>query len=151
MAESEEGRERLNRLAYEARVLQGQGQELQAQMEALRATAMQAREAIESLKGLEGEAGEGNARDGFVPVGAGVFAPAEIREGNVVVEVGAGVLVEKTRSEAAAILEKRLKDVADAQARMQAGATRLNARMHEIDSEARGLVSGMREGGEGPG
>jgi len=135
--------ERLQRLAYEARVLQGQGEGIQAQMEALRASAAQAREAIDALKALDAKGGSG-----FVPVGAGVFAPAEVRKGSVVVDVGAGVLVEKTIAEAGAILEARLKEIADAQGKLQAGAAKLGARMREIDTEARGLISSGSESGE---
>lgn len=140
MAGSESaGRERLNRLALEARALQGQGQELGAQLEALRQASAQARDAIESLN-----AAEGGSRPGFVPLGAGVFMPAEAKEGKVLVEVGAGVLVEKERGEAVLILEARVKEIGEAQGRMQSGATRLSARMRAIDAEARALVGGMQ-------
>ena len=140
MPEVEGDRERLDRLAYEAQVLQGQGQSVREQLGALAVAVAQLQAAIESLKLLK----EKGKATGFVPVGAGVLAPASIGDGRVLVEVGANVLVERPCEDALADLEARLKETMEAQERTQQGAIRLGQRLRVLDLEARGIVERMR-------
>jgi prefoldin alpha subunit len=138
-----QGQERLQRLAYEAQLLQAQGQDVGAKLEAVSAAAAQMREALAALSALEKSGGSG-----LVPLGAGVFAHGSMQTGLVVVDIGAGILAEAPPSEAIRIVSGRLKGVEDAESRLRQGAEKLSARMREIDSEARGLVGGARGGVE---
>lgn len=135
-------RDKLQQLAYEAQVIQGQGQGMQEQMAFLGATTEQLTAAIESLKSL-GEK-KGNAGTGYVPVGAGVFAPARVSCETVLVDVGSGVMVEKPLDEALAFIEARLKEAMGAQEKAQLTAVRAGQRLRAIDMEARGLIEKMR-------
>ena len=146
VAEEKGDRARLQQLAYEAQMLQNQGQGLQEQMGMLGATVAQLNAAIESLKAMKEKAdGKGT---GFVPVGAGVFAPAKMECDALMVDVGAGVLVEKPYAEALKFLEERLKEAAGAQEKTQLGAVRAGQRLRAIDMEARALIEEMRGAGE---
>ena len=137
----EEERDRLQRLAYEAQVLQSQGRGVQEQLGALSMTLVQIQAASESLKVLKEKAGDSQC---LVPIGAGAFAPASIGNGKVLVDIGAGVIVEKTYDEALSILEARGKEMAKAQEEMQRSAKLVNTRLQALDAEARGLVEKMR-------
>jgi len=137
----EEDRRRLSQLSYEAQMLQGQGENVQEQLNALAALVAQLQAAIESLKVLKERNG---GADGFVPIGAGVLAPAKINNGAVLVEVGANVLIEKPCDEAINNLEARLKETLEAQEKMQQGALNLGRRLREIDLEAREIIGRMR-------
>jgi len=137
----EEDRRRLSQLSYEAQMLQGQGENVQEQLNALAALVAQLQAAIESLKVLKERNG---GADGFVPIGAGVLAPAKINNGAVLVEVGANVLIEKPCDEAINNLEARLKETLEAQEKMQHGALNLGRRLREIDLEAREIIGRMR-------
>jgi len=137
----EEDRKRLSQLAYEAQILQGQGENVQEQLNALAHFSAQLQVAIESLKALKDRKGEAK---GFVSIGTGVFAPATISGGAVLVDVGANVFVERSCEEAISTLERRLKETMEAQERMVQGALKLDKRLRELDLEAREIAGRMR-------
>jgi len=135
-AEEKRGREQLSRMAYEAQLLQGQGRALEQQVGMLAEGAAQLSAALESLKSLK--SGGGAA---LVPLGGGAMAKADIRGGeSVLIDVGAGVVVEMGLDEAVSTVDKRLKDAERTKAGAERDMLTLTRRLQVIDSEARGLM-----------
>lgn len=129
------GREQLERLAYEARMLEQQRQIISQSMMQMQESAVQLNVAIESIKSL----GKKGAKS-FVPIGAGAMVPAKVDAGNVFVEVGAGVVLEMGPEAAVSILESRLKKVSNLQAVAEMDVQKAAQRLQAIDVEARGLM-----------
>jgi prefoldin alpha subunit len=64
--------------------------------------------AIESIKGI----GEKNESDTLVPLGMGTFVKTKISSNDkIVLNVGAGVAIEKDREAAINVLESRIKEI----------------------------------------
>ncbi len=51
----------------------------------------------------------GKKTEGLLPIGGGVMLPALTEKGNVLINVGAGVVVEKSLEDAVSFLDKRIK------------------------------------------
>ncbi len=131
--------EKLNRLAYEARVYQQQMGVLEQQAEMLAASANEMRATIETLKALST-----NRKSAMVPLGAGIYGKgAGIKPDVVLVNVGAGIIAEKGVDDAIAFLEMRLKSNDELSQKIGKGMGEMNARLQKIDAEARRLVEGM--------
>lgn len=129
-----DGREELQRLAYEAQVLEEQRQLIGQRMMQLQESVAQASVAIETIRGIKSES------KSFVPVGAGAMVPAKIEAGNVLVDAGAGVVVEMKPDAAVALLESRMKKITDMLSSAEKDAGKLMQRLQAIDTQARGLI-----------
>ena len=139
--DEKKGRETLSRMAYEAQLLQGQGRALEQQVGALADGAAQLNVAIDSLKSLKG--GDGGAA--LVPLGAGTMVRAKLTgEKKVLIDVGAGVVVEKELGDAIAVLEKRLEEAEGARGGVERDMLAVSRRLQAIDGEARGLMQKLK-------
>jgi len=99
-------------LYMELQMLEAQSQEGQRQLNALKG----AREEISAaLEAIDGTTASGNK---LFPVGAGAYLPATTQGDKVLVELGAGVVAEKTRAEAKAILSDRAARIDEALKKM---------------------------------
>lgn len=108
MAEKET--QNASQLMYELRILQMQSQEGQKQLEALQDAAAAARNALATLSSLPEAKGES-----ILPIGGGVFLKATGIDGaTVLVEIGAGVIAEKTVEETKKIISDRSQKLEEA-------------------------------------
>ncbi|MEW6329813.1 MAG: prefoldin subunit alpha [Candidatus Micrarchaeota archaeon] len=144
-----EGRDReaLSRVVYEAQVCQQQAQALQQQLSAIRASATEIEATLETLRAM------GGMKDGnvLVPVGAGVQARGKISDTEkVLYELGAGVIVEKSVAEAISALTERRISLQNARSEMERGLSELGGRLQKLDAEAKRLVGKMRGSGVQP-
>jgi len=101
--------EAFRRLLTELQLLEGTGEALQNRINLVNAAATELAFASATLEGLEKE------RKGsllLVPIGGGSFIKAEVATTEtMVVGMGAGVSVEKPRSEAKQIVKKRIEEL----------------------------------------
>jgi len=138
MAEAGEknDREELSRMAYEAQVLQGQGQALQQQLGILQESVAQLEVALESVKSLKTAKGSS-----LVPLGGGAMVRAKLEsEGKVLIDVGAGVVVEKEIDDAVVVIEARLKEAEKTKAGAERDMMKVSQRLQVLDGAARGLM-----------
>jgi len=100
--------DRLNNLVVEIRVLENTYNEFTARQNLLERALIENRAALDAIKGLS-EKGMGEV---LTQIGAGAMlrSPPPDAE-KVLVNVGANVVIEKTRDEALAMMEERAKDV----------------------------------------
>ena len=131
----EKEREELQRLAYEAQLLQQQGQMITQRVAQLQEGNAQIHSAIEAIRGI------GKGAKSFVPLGGGVLAPATLEGGMVLVELGAGTAAEMKPDEAVITLEARLKAMAALLASAEKDAGKAAQRLQAIDVQARGLMA----------
>lgn len=94
------------RMLYQLSVYEAQAKELQRQAQMLQNTSDEIEAAKAAIKGLSDASGEV-----IFPLGARVFAKATAKKGGVLVESGAGVIVEKPYEEAIAGLEESAKNI----------------------------------------
>ena len=108
MSKEPSAEETVNALLVEVRVLEGTYNELSARQNLLERALLENRSALDSIKGL-GEAPRGEV---LVQVGGGAMlrSPPPVTD-KVLVSIGSGVVIEKTKAEATAILEERARDV----------------------------------------
>ena len=110
-------------LYMELQMLEAQSQEGQRQLNALKG----AREEIDSATAaIEGTAASGKK---MFPVGAGAYLPATTQGDKVLIELGAGVVAEKTREEAKKILANRA-------ARIDEALKKIGDELNRISSKA---------------
>jgi len=99
--------ETVNALVVEIRVLEGTYSELTARQNLLERALLESRAALESIKGLDGK-----SPDVLTQIGGGAMlhSPPPSTD-TVLINVGANVVIEKSKEEAVAILEERGRDV----------------------------------------
>jgi prefoldin alpha subunit len=100
--------ERLNSLVVEVRVLEGTYNELSARQNFLERILVESRAALDAIKGLS----EYKPDEVLLQIGGGALvrsSPPSIDR--VLVGVGANVVLEKSRDEATAMLESRVKEI----------------------------------------
>jgi prefoldin alpha subunit len=100
--------EAVNSLVVEIRVLEGTYNELTARQNMLERALIEGRSALEAVKGLA----EFKPKEVLVPIGGGTLlrsAPPDASK--VLVSVGAGVVLVRTRQEASAFLDARVKEI----------------------------------------
>ena len=97
----------MNALVVEIRVLEGTYNELTTRQNLLERALLEGRAALESIKGLDGESPEVLTQIGG---GAMLHSPPPSTD-RVLINVGANVVIEKSKEEAVAILEERSRDV----------------------------------------
>jgi prefoldin alpha subunit len=100
--------EKMNSVVMEIRILEGTLNELSARQNMLERALVESRAALDAIKGL----GEGKVTEVLTQIGGGamVRSPPPTAE-KVFVNVGANVVIEKSREEAVAMLESRSRDV----------------------------------------
>jgi prefoldin alpha subunit len=102
--------EELNRIEGELQMQQARGEAIRQQIQSMQSTSLEMATAIEALQNIKKVKG-----DTLVPVGAGVFFSCPKPDfDHVVMNIGAGVMVEKKPDEALGVLLDRQKKIADA-------------------------------------
>lgn len=108
MSEETTEEERANSLALELRVLEGTFNELTSRQNLLERALFEGRSALEAVKGLS----EAKPEEVLIPIGGGALVRSPPPDADrVLVNVGASVVLEKTREEATAFLEGRVKEI----------------------------------------
>jgi len=128
--------EDLERIGYELYALRARAEELQRQANALNEMAEAAEATGESISGL--------GREAVFQLGAGTMTKAA-PFGKILVETGAGVVVEKAPDEAKKVVEAREAEARAALAHVQKELTEVVARTRELNERAEKL----RKGAEG--
>ena len=97
----------MNALVVEIRVLEGTYNELSARQNLLERALLESRAALDSIKGLDG-----NSPEILTQIGGGAMlhSPPPSTE-RVLINVGANIVIEKSKEEAVAMLEERSRDV----------------------------------------
>ncbi len=99
--------ETVNALVMEARVLEGTYNELTARQNLLERALLESRAALESIRGLDGKGQEVLTQIG----GGAMLRSAPPSTDRVLLNIGANIVIEKSKEEAVAMLEERSRDV----------------------------------------
>jgi len=136
--------EEFRRLNLELRLLEQTAETLQSRMNMINAAATDLRYAQTTLDGLEKE---NEKSEILVPVGGTSYIRARLDNPNqVIVGMGAGVSVEKTREEAKTIIKRRLEDLEKARASVQQQFAQVAEKINQDREKAEALVATAREG-----
>ena len=108
MSQQPSAEEAVNSLVVEVRILEGTYNELSARQNLLERALLESRAALDAIQGL----GDGPSDEVLIQIGGGAMlrSPPPSHE-KVLVTVGSGVVIEKARAEALAIMEGRVKDI----------------------------------------
>ncbi len=124
---AEEGKEAI----AELKSLQARAEQAQNQLAALQQFIAEATVALSTLNALRQPAGVGES---LFPVGSGAFVKATLADSQkLLVEIGAGVVAEKTFDEASKILEERITRSSKAAERIQSELQAILARGDELN------------------
>lgn len=108
MSKEESSEDKVSNLAVEIRVLESTYNELTSRQNLLERALIENRAALDSIKGLA----DRKVGEVLTQVGGGAMLRSQPPEvDNVLVSVGADVVIEKPREEALAIMEERTKEV----------------------------------------
>lgn len=100
--------ETVNALVVEIRVLESTYNELTARQNLLERALLESRAALDSIKGLDGQP----PAEVLTQIGGGAMLRSQPPStDNVLVSIGSGVVIEKPKVEAVAMLEERSRDV----------------------------------------
>lgn len=144
MNDEQTAREELTRITYSARMLQEQGKALQEKILELQQTAIEIIISVNSIKSIkESKQGE----NAIIPLGAGAFVKANLsKKGSVLVETGAGVVVETSEDEAAKILEKHLENVTGVRSKLEGDLMNASQQLASLDKQASLLIEKSKKG-----
>jgi len=96
-------------------------------------------ESIDEIK--KGDKAGKTANDILFPLGSAAYTKGVIADKNrLIVEVGAGVALEKTSDDATAILEKRKKELQQAIGLVQKEIQNISVMMQKIETDAQGIM-----------
>ncbi|WP_321211461.1 prefoldin subunit alpha [Methanothermobacter sp. DP] len=103
-----EDQQKLEEIVNQLNIYQSQAELIQQQMEAVRATISELEILENTLKDIQGKDGS----ETLVPVGAGSFIKAELKEtSEVIMSVGAGVAIKKNFEEAMKTIDSQKKEL----------------------------------------
>ncbi len=141
MSSSPEGEEELRRLLAAYQQYQDQAEALVRQLNLTRITAEGLERALHAVEALE-KAEEG--QEILVPIGSGSFIYGKLAsKEKIVLNVGAGVSIEKTAAQAREILQVRKAEVLE-------GSKKLSEVLSKVDSEIQKIQAVMQEYEESP-
>lgn len=133
MVSEKERQDQMQKTVYEINYLRAQGSELQKQLYSVQALLDENAEAAKALDALAQSKGS----ETLFPLGAGVFARASLGKTDLVlVDVGARASVEKTFSEAKAILSERRKKLEQLFNELRVSLDSVAARLQELEEHA---------------
>jgi len=136
--------EEFRRLNLELRLLEQTAETLQSRMNMINAAATDLRYAQTTLEELDKE---NEKSELLVPVGGTSYIRARLDNPNqIIVGMGAGVSVEKTREEAKEIIKKRLEDLEKARTSVQQQFAQVAEKINQDRERAEALVAAAREG-----
>ncbi|MDI9618007.1 prefoldin subunit alpha [Methanothermobacter sp.] len=103
-----EDQQKLEEIVNQLNIYQSQAELIQQQMEAVRATISELEILENTLKDIQGKDGS----ETLVPVGAGSFIKAELKEtSEVIMSVGAGVAIKKNFEDAMKTIDSQKKEL----------------------------------------
>lgn len=133
--------EEINQMAAQMQSMQQQAQAMATQLDAMQQSTDELYATIETLKNMK----EAKSRV-LLPLGSGVYASAKaIDTQKVLLNIGAGIVDERSCAEAQEMLEKRLKAILSAISKGQETLAQLNAKMEDLDRNARKIMREMNE------
>lgn len=136
--------EELRRLTVEMRLLEQTAEALQSRANMINAVTTDLSYARMTLEGLEKESEKSEL---LVPIGGTSYVRARLENPDkIIVGMGAGVSVEKTREEAKEIIKKRLEDLEKTRASIQQQFAHVAEKINLDREKADALVATMREG-----
>jgi len=108
--------ERLQSLAIELRMLEGYFNEINTRESLLARAVMESRAALEAIRSFSSN----EVSDFLVPIGGGVFIEASAKPPDkLIVNIGANVMVEKTKDSITNFLEERAKEIESAMSNLE--------------------------------
>ena len=135
--------EELQKLSIEMRLLEQTAEALQSRMTMVNTAANDLLYAQATLEGLEKEAEKSEI---LVPIGGTSYIRAKLDNlDQVIVGMGAGVSVEKTREEAKEIIKKRLEDLDKTRKSIQQQYTQVAERINLDRERAEALIAAAKE------
>jgi prefoldin alpha subunit len=136
--------EELRRISVELRMLEQTAEALQSRLNMINAVATDLTYASTTLESLDKEK---ENTELLVPIGGTSYIRARLdNPDKVIVGMGAGVSVEKTREEAKDIIKKRLEDLDKTRMSMQQQFSQVARKTNEDRDKFEALVAAMREG-----
>jgi len=134
--------ERVNNLVAEVRVLESTYNDLSSRQSLLERILIESRSSLETIKGLSSS----SAEEVLVPVGGGILLRASPpKTDKVLLNIGANVVVEKTRDDATKFMEARATDL---EQDISAIASQRNQIAQRLDSDQRALQSLLSRQGQ---
>lgn len=135
--------EELQKLSIEMRLLEQTAEALQSRMTMVNTAANDLMYAQATLEGLKKEAEKSEI---LVPIGGTSYIRAKLDNlDEVIVGMGAGVSVEKTREEAKEIIKKRLEDLDKTRKSIQQQYTQVAERINLDRERAEALIAAAKE------
>ncbi|NYZ77832.1 prefoldin subunit alpha [Candidatus Micrarchaeota archaeon] len=139
MVSENERQDQMQKTVYEINYLRAQGSELQKQIYSVQALLEENAEATKALSALSQSKGS----ETLVPLGAGVFARATLANSDLVlIDVGARASVEKSASEAKAVLSERRKKLEQLFNELRVSLDSLATHLQELNEQASDLSAG---------
>ncbi|RLI90093.1 MAG: prefoldin subunit alpha [Candidatus Altiarchaeales archaeon] len=128
----------LQRILIEADNYRKQIDSLSAQIQIVENKRMEIDSTIETMDSLkENRIGT----EILVPIGSNSFVRAELKDNKkVIVEIGAGISVEKTIDEAKEILKMRNKELENTMNKLQSAVAEIKNKLLELDSTSKKLI-----------
>ena len=120
----------------EMRAVQARIEDGQRKLESLQTFSTELTVALNTVNNLA----DTKAGESLFPIGSGVFVRASVSDAKVLVEIGAGVVAEKTPEEASAILKQRFNEVINA-------ANQIQAQLNELMDRNDKLVDELQKSG----
>ena len=134
--------ERINNLVAEIRMLEGALNEVTARQNFLERVLIDSRTSIDTINGIDSSSSE----EILLPVGAGmVLRSSPPKVDRVLVNIGANVLVEKSKEDAVNFMEKRVKDLEES---LTSVASQRNQIAQRLDSDRRAAQSILNRQGQ---
>ena len=133
--------EELNNIEGELQMQQSRGEAIRQQIQGMQNSALEISTAIEALQNIKKVKG-----DTLVPIGAGVFFSCQKPDfDHVVMNIGAGVMVQKKPEDAIKLMEERQKNIANS---INAAQQDLEMVVNEIDNlskQASAIAAGANQ------
>lgn len=104
----------------------------------------EARQAIEAIKSISGQ----DPAQTLMPIGIGVYMQTATSPNNkLLISIGSGVAIEKSKDDAVAYIESRLKELEVALRSMLSQKQEIAARMEQMRAEANAVLQKMQKSG----
>ncbi len=134
--------EKVNNLVTEVRVLESTYNELSSRQNLLERILIESRTSLETMKGLSASTSE----EALIPVGGGILLRSSPpRTDKVLLNIGANVVVERTREDATKFMEARAGELEED---IVAIASQRNQIAQRLDSDRRALQSMLSRQGQ---
>ncbi|MDR4492156.1 prefoldin subunit alpha [Candidatus Nitrosocosmicus sp. SS] len=134
----------VNDLMQESKLLEAYYNDIISKESVLHRLFEESHNSLEALSGLSSESDTLS----LVPVGIGVFVKSSIYPlGRVLVNIGAGVVVEKKKEDAINFVEQRIKEFELATKQLAAQKQQISQRMMDIQNTVNSYMNQMQRGG----